>query len=92
MKTDEGETTVQHNILSERPEAQKEAILWAKETQERIKRSDEATKVLKEKLTPIFLANIQKEKLNINKSSMVKWIHKRNSVRSCLMESKKPIG
>lgn len=62
MKTDKEDTMVQHNILSERPEAQKEAILWAKETQERIKRSDEATKVLKEKLTPIFLANIQKAK------------------------------
>lgn len=62
MKTDEGETTVQHIILSERQEAQEEAILWAKETQERIQRSDEATKVLKEKLTPIFLANIQKAK------------------------------
>ena len=51
---------IQKNILSEKPEAQREAVLWAKETQERIERSDKATKEFKEKFTAIFLANIQK--------------------------------
>ena len=46
------------NTLSEKPEAQREAVLWAKEEAERIRRSDEATKEYKEKFTALFLANI----------------------------------
>lgn len=48
------------NTLSEKPEAQQEAVLWAKEEAERIRRSDEATKEFKEKFTALFLANIKK--------------------------------
>ena len=50
------------NILSEKPEAQREAVLWAQEEAERIRRSDEATKEFKEKFTALFLANIKKAK------------------------------
>lgn len=62
MKTDKEAAMIQRNILSEKPEAQQEAVLWAKETQERIRRSDEATKELKEKFTELFLANIKKNR------------------------------
>lgn len=50
------------NILSDRPEDQQAAVLWAKEELERIKRSDEATKRMKEKFTKLFLDNIRKAK------------------------------
>lgn len=55
---------IQKNILSERPEAQQEAVLWAKEVQARIERSDKATKEFKEKFTTLFLENIQKYKVS----------------------------
>ena len=50
-------------MLSEKPEAQRAAVLWAKETQERIRRSDEATKELKEKYKAVFLENLKKAKV-----------------------------
>lgn len=50
------------NFLSEKPGAQREAVLWAREEAERIRRSDEATKEFKEKFIALFWANIRKTK------------------------------
>lgn len=50
---------IQKNVLSEKPEAHRETVLWIKERQERIERSDKATKEFKEKFTAIFLTNIK---------------------------------
>lgn len=50
-----------NNVLSEKPEAQREAVIWAQNEAERIKRSDEATKEFKEKFTSLFLSNIRKQ-------------------------------
>lgn len=62
MMTDKEEAMTKRVILSEKPEAQREAVLWAKEELERINRSDEATKKMKEKFTQLFLDNIKKAK------------------------------
>lgn len=50
------------SILSEKPEKQIDAALWGKETYERLIKSDEETKILKEKFTELFLENIKKSR------------------------------
>lgn len=53
---------IYRDVLSEKPEDTLAAIQWGKDEKARIEKSEAATKRVKERLTPIIIANFQKAK------------------------------